>query len=237
MDRGPEPGTIKVPVPHDVRPEWSTATVPVHDWILTSWVQGRQTYRYGVYDMRTGEWRVLAGLRGILTDALPLGPGRALVLTEYVLAEVDLVSLAIARLTGKVSAHSNHLRRIDADIVAVGNRRKTIEALVSVADLTVQARRRRPDDALLELPADAAIAGACRPLHRTDDLLLAASGPYPGPAQQLLVFAADTMSLLASVDFPAGLASARTVPGAIIAAGPHMGRAPQISSIPWSGSV
>lgn len=121
---------IEVPVPADVRVEWVTATVPIHDWIVTSWVQGTQTYRHGLSDVRIGEGRVLAGLR----------------------------------------------------------------------------------------------------------VLLAASGPYPGVDQELMVFDAEALTLRATAPFPDGLASARTIPGAIIAAGPNMGRAPRIARLPWSGA-
>lgn len=228
---------IEVPVPADVRVEWVTATVPVHDWIVTSWVQSTQTYRHGLYDMRTGEWRVLAGLRGILTDAMPLSEGRALVLTEYALAEVDLDALRVIRtLSGKATSSPNYLRRIDADNVAVGNRMVMMESIASLADLTVHSRRRRAPGALVELPAKAVTAGAYRPLHHDDGVLLAASGHYPGVDQELMVFDAESLTLRATAPFPDGLASARTIPGAIIAAGPNMGRAPRIARLPWSGA-
>lgn len=64
---------LRVPVAEDAPHHFPTATVLLDSRILlTSWVEGRATYQLGVLDLRTGQWRVLPGLRGMLRDALSL---------------------------------------------------------------------------------------------------------------------------------------------------------------------
>ena len=225
---------LRIPVREDAPHHFPTATVVLDSRILlTSWVEGRATYRLGILDLRTGQWRVLPGLRGMLRDALALSGHRALVLTDYALTEIDVSALEITRrLTARIGKYNTYLRRDGEDVVAVGSIAAVMESLVSLSKMTVLKRRRRsphPQDTIAE---DAARAGVARILQRCQGLLIAATQTRDSAPQRLLMLSEEDFSELTSADFPLGLNSAHAVSDGVIAAGPDIGRARNLTTIP-----
>lgn len=225
---------LHVPVAEDAPHHFPTATVVLNSRILlTSWVEGRATHRLGMLDLHTGRWRVLPGIRGMLRDALALSDHRALVLTDHALTEIDMtVPEPTRRLTAKIGKYNTYLRRDEDDIVAVGNSAAAMESLVSVSTMTVMKRRRRSPQPQDTIPEGAVRAGAARVLHHGPELLVAATQIRESAPQRLLVLSSGDLSEIVSVDFPLGLNSAHIVSDGVIAAGPDIGRARNLTAMP-----
>ncbi len=225
---------LHVPVPEDAPHHFPTATVLLKDRVLfTSWVEGRSTHRLGMLDLRTGQWRVLPGLRGMLRDALALSDQHALVLTDHALTEIDLkVPEVTRRLTAKIGKYNTYLHGEADDVVVVGNSAGAMESLVSLSTLTVLKRRRRSPLREETIAADVARAGAVRVLHHGSGLLIAATQTRESAPQSLLVLSSEDFSEVTCVDFPLGLNSAHVVSDGVIAAVPDIGRSRSLAAIP-----
>lgn len=223
-----------VPVPEDAAHRSPTITVVLNEsTLLTSWVENRESYRLGILDLRTGQWSVLSGLRGIIRDALALSDQSALVLTDYALTEIDLVApKVLRRLTAKIGKYNSYLRREADGVVAVGNSATVMESLVSMSTLTVLKKRRRSPLVHNPIPEGAARAGAMRVLHHGPERLLAATQTRESAPQQLLVLSSEGFTEITSVDFPLGLNSVHVVSDGVIAAVPDIGRARSVTAIP-----
>ncbi|KRA23230.1 hypothetical protein ASD65_01445 [Microbacterium sp. Root61] len=221
-------------MPEDAARHFPTATVLLDDRVLlASWVEGRATHRLGILNLRTGQWRVLPGLRGMLRDALALSNERALILTDHALTEVDLtVPEVTRRSTAKIGKYNTYLRAEADDVVAVGNSAAAMESLISLSSMTLLKRRRQSPLLQEPIPVDAAREGAARILHRGSGLLIAATQARESAPQRLLVLSAEDLSAITSVDFPLGLNSANVVSDGLIAAGPDIGRARSLTAIP-----
>lgn len=225
---------LRVPVPEDSAHHFATVTVVLHERVLlTSWVEGRASYRLGILDLRTGQWDVMSGLRGTLRAALGLSAGRALLLTEHALTEIDLSGPAITRqLTAKIGKHNTYLRGEDNDIVALGNARAPMESLVSLTTLTVAKRRRRGPNAAPQMPAAVVRAGGARILAVRGEIEIVATETRDSAPQRLLLLTSSEGSEPASVDFSIGLQSAHLVADGVIAAGPDIGQERKLTVIP-----
>ena len=225
---------LRVPVPEDAAHRSPGVTVVLNEsMLLTSWVENRESSRLGILDLRTGQWSVLSGLRGVIRDALALSDHSALVLTDYALTEIDLVApKVLRRLTAKIGKHNSSLSREADGVVAVGNSASVMESLVSVSTLTVLKKRRRSPLVHEPIPEGAARAGALRVLHHGPERLLAASETRESAPQRLLVLSSEDFSEITSIDFPLGLDSAHVVSDGVIAATPDIGRARSLTAIP-----
>ncbi|MEB4615132.1 hypothetical protein [Leucobacter sp. M11] len=224
---------LRVPVPEDAAHHFPTATVLLGDRaLLTSWVEGHAAHRLGILDLRTGQWRVLPGLRGMLRDALAVADDCALILTDHALTEIDVRTLEVTRrLTASIGKHNTNIRRDGDGVIAVGNDSAATETLVSVATMTVLQRRRRSVLRRDPIPAEAAREGAARILHHGSGLLLAATQTRESAPQRLLLLSPEGRSLLPAVDVPLGLSRAHVVGDGVIAAGPDIGRARHLTAI------
>lgn len=233
VDKPVDVHELHVPVPQDAPHHFPTATVLLDESaLLTSWVEGRATHRLGILDLRTGQWRVLSGLRGMLRDALALSDHCALILTDHALTEIDVRTLEVTRrLTTKIGKYNTVLRRDDDGVIAVGNSTAAMESLVSLSTMTVLKRRRRSPLLQDPIPAEAARQGAVRILHHGSGLLVAATQARESAPQRLLVLSSEDLSEVTSVDFPLGLNSAHVVGGGVIVAGPDIGRARSLTAI------
>ncbi len=230
---GLEPRELRVPVPDDAPRHMPTSTVVLPGSVaLTSWVEGRASTRLGVLDLRTGQWRVLSGLRGMLRDALALPGDRALLLTDYMLIDLDLAAGTIVRqLTAKIGKHNTYLRRDDDDVVAVGTLAAPTESLVSVSALEVLKRRRRTLPPV-STAADAPPAGVARVLASGAGLLIGATDTRASAPQRLCLRSADDHAEIGVVDFPDGLQSAHLCADGVIAAAPDIGQVRTLTVIP-----
>lgn len=221
-------------MPEDAPHHFPTATVLLDERVLlTSWVEGRASHRLGILDLATGQWRVLAGLRGMLRAALPLSGHRALLLTDHALVEVELSAPEITRrVTAGIGRYNTSLRDEANGVVAIGSPAAAMESLVSLSTMTVLKRRRRPSLPQEPMPVGAARAGAERILHHGPGLLVAATQVRASAPQRLLVFPAEDFAPSASIDVPLGLTSAHIVSDGVIAAGPDIGRARSLTVVP-----
>lgn len=233
-ERPVESQELRVPVPEDAPYHSSTDTIVLDgNALLTSWVEGRSSYRLGILDLRTGQWRVMSGLRGTLRDALALPGERAVVLTDYALTEIDWATGTVVRqLTAKIGKHNSYLHREEGDAIAVGNSVATMETLVSLTDLTVLRRRRRRPLPAVAIPTDAHQAGAARTLAVTDGVVVAATEARATAPQRLLILPANDRSEIGSVAFPNGVECAHVIAGGVIVAAPDIGRARTLVVIP-----
>ncbi|MFF2277300.1 hypothetical protein [Agromyces sp. NPDC058126] len=226
---------LPLPVPEDARDRYRTATCVLDDrFLVTSWVEGRESVRIGVLDLRDGSWRVGKGVRGMLAAALALPGSRALLLCDYGLFEFDLQAMKVTRrLSAKIGKYNDLLRFDDDDhaLVVVGNRRATMESLVSLEAFDVVRRRKRRTGEVEPVAEAVARAGVERVLHRDDGVLLGATSSHPGDRQQLVVIDEASAEVMTSVEFPCGLASAHPVHDGIVAAAPHLGRGGGLTEI------
>ena len=230
---------LRVPVPEDAPHHSSTDTIVLDgNVLLTSWVEGRSSYRLGILDLQTGKWQVMAGLRGMLRDALALPGERAVVLTDYALTDIDWATGTIVRqLTAKIGKHNSYLSREDGDAIAVGNSVATMETLVSLTDLTVLKRRRRRPPPAVAIPTDAQRAGAARVLAVANGVVVAATESRATAPQRLLILSANDHSDIGTVAFPNGVECAHVFAGGVIAAAPDIGRARTLVAIPGAVSL
>jgi hypothetical protein len=226
--------SIRVPVPEDAPHHFHTDTVLLGDrFLLTSWVEGRAANRVGLLDLRDGGWRVYAGLRGMLRDALLVQDGIALLLGDYGLVEIDLATLQTTRsLTAKIGKHNTFLRQDEVGTIAVGNANASMETVVSLATLTAVRRRRRTPEPSDPLPVEAARAGIRRLLGRTPGLVIGATSDHDRAAQCLMVLSSADFSELATLELPHGVRSAHVASDGVIAAPPDIGRSQQLTVAP-----
>ncbi|UOQ57807.1 hypothetical protein MUN78_02930 [Leucobacter allii] len=224
---------LHLPLPEGAPHHFPTATVLLDESaLLTSWMEGRATHRLGILDLRTGQWRVLPGLRGMLRDALALSDHCALILTDHALTEIDPTAPEVTRrLTTKIGKYNTYLRRDGDDVVAVGNSAAAMESLVSLSAMTMLKRRLRSSHPQDPIPAEAVRKGAARVLHHGSGLLVAATQARESAPQRLLVLSAEDLSEITSVDFPLGLNSAHVVGDGVIVAGPDAGRSRSFTAI------
>ena len=221
------PQALLVPVPADAPHHFSTATVVIGTrHLVTSWVEGRSAYRIGVLDLSTGEWRVVRGVRGTLRDALGLDHDRALLLTEFAIAEIDLEAAEIERqLTSGFGKQQTYLERAADDAVAVGSTSATMETLVSLSSLSPLRRRRRAR-MLVQT------SGALRVLTSNEHLVVAATERRVSAPQHVLVRATADEAEIARIDAPIGVQSAHLVGGGVIAAAPDVGQTRALTALP-----
>lgn len=224
-------------MPEDAAHDFPTATVLLEEnALLTSWVEGRAAHRLGILDLKTGQWLVLPGIRGMLRDALALSDKHALVLTDNALVEIDFTAPEVTRrLTGRIGKVNTYLRQEADGVITVGGSGTAMETLVSLATLTVVQRRRRRPFPRQAVPDPAARVGAARLLQHRPGLLLAASETRESAPQRLLILASADLSEVSSVEFPRGLGNAHATSDGVIAAEPDMGRARSLRVI--SGCV
>ncbi|WP_147441644.1 hypothetical protein [Mycetocola lacteus] len=230
----PAPLKIPVPVPSDAQQLVHSATIMLGDThLLTSWVEGRDSTRAGLLDLRSGEWRILTGLRAPIAAGFALSPERALVITNFGLYEIDLLAVKVTRkLTAKIGKYNFRLTRIDENTVAVGSK-GVMETLVSLDTLTALRRRRRGTEPAPTIPEAAARRGVRRVLHSDAELFIGATGEgFRVGAERVVILAAGDQRELFSMDIPFGVASAfRTLDGVIIAPA-DLGRAHNLLAIP-----
>lgn len=211
-----------LPVPaHGENPDgYSTTTLLLDDDVLLiSWVDGIATVRIGFLRLTDGRWRILKGVRGMLRDALALPGGRALLLTDFGLFEVDLAILTVTRkLTAKIGRHNTSMQRASDDVVAVGNDAKATDILVSLSEWKPVGRRRRASSSALLVDAAAARAGVIRILDERDGMTVGATSPYAGEHGQRMLVLDAAGSVVCDEVMPWGVASVVFWGGGLIAA-------------------
>ncbi|WP_187976373.1 hypothetical protein [Mycetocola sp. JXN-3] len=230
----PAPLKIPVPVPSDAQQLVHSATIMLGDThLLTSWGEGRETTRAGLLDLRSGEWRILTGLRAPIAAGFALSPERALVITYFGLYEIDLPTVKIARkLTAKIGKYNFRLTRIDENTVAVGSK-GVMETLVSLDTLTALRRRRRGTEPAPTIPEAAARRGVRRVLHSDAELFIGATGEsFHVGAERVVILATGDQRELFSMDIPFGVASAFRALDGVTIAPTDLGRAHNLLAIP-----
>lgn len=205
-------------------------------FVLTSWVEGRAAVRVGVLDLSAGSWRVLTALKGMLRAALPLPDGRAWLLDDHGLVEVDLMTMKVTRkLTTKIGKRNDSLRQGEDDTAVVGRSTSTMESIVSFSTMEVVGRRRRQPSSPLgasSVPSEAARqAGVVRILQQDSSLVLGATSERDTEPQCLIVLCREDSSVLATIEFPYGLVDAHLVSDGVIAAAPDAARARALTAV------
>lgn len=225
---------IPVPVPTSSPEGFRTTTCLLDgDLLLTSWVAGSAAARVGILDLTTGLWRVLKGVRGMLRGALMVAGGRALLLSEYGLFEVDLGALTVTRkLTSGIGRHNDDLRLDPDGLVAVGHRERSTETLVSPETFEVVRRRRRGPLGSPSLTPDLAKAGMVRLLGADGQLIIGATSAYPIEAQEVVVLTAADGSPLDRVPARWGVDSVLPWSDGLIIAPPDLARSRCLLAVP-----
>lgn len=222
-----------MPVPADAPHAALSATRLLGpELLVTSWVEGRATIRFGVLDLRDGSWRVGRGLRGLLRDALLLPASRrALLLGDTGLVEVELDSLRVSRtLTAGLGRDHAWLAPVDDDTVAVGSTGRAMETLVSLDRFAVVGRRKRGG---MPVPdARERRAGLARVLDRGDGLTVGASEERATAPQRLLLLGDGEEAAQPIAELPQGLVDALLVGDGVLASASDLGAARSLTAVP-----
>ncbi|MGO3886047.1 MAG: hypothetical protein ACTJHU_07105 [Mycetocola sp.] len=221
MPDSPEPLTPSVSLEAPVRAGSSlgfhTSTRLLNDsLIVTSWVQGVAATRIGFYDLAEETWRVLSGVRGMLTDAVPLPGGTVLLLTNLALVEADPATATVLRVLRKgIGRDKSNLRVDDDGHAAIWHRDSGTELRVALDTFELVGRRARKRPIIQPTPLPAARAGVLRVLWQSDTVLIGATRDRPIHPQQVLVLGDDGAEVIARISARGGVESVAVHDGGV----------------------